>query len=333
VYKVSGKWDVWGPLSLRASYGTNYQAPPVGLSPGRVTNGVVNYALAGNQWLPSVTVTRSGVVPATATAWNAGVIWQSEGIAPDHKFRFIVDYFDIETKNEFRSLATTNQILQAVYSTTDAFTNCNHPLAGRIRYQATATSPGGQCAATTNLVSDLAGVTTEFGNGPGVNTTGIDYQTDYSMPIGPGDFMIGATATQVTKLEDTPALLDGFVVLAGDDRLGSLNFQGAGIAAPEWRVNSFASYRIDKHVIRLAANWTSAVYDDRPGLQYEEDGEDPIYIDAFYLFDLSDTLRLSASIENIFDRDPPKGQIEYGYDARLGSALGRTFEVGIKKIF
>ena len=64
VYKVSGKWDVWGPISVRGSYGTNYQAPPVGLSPGRVTNGVVNYALAGNQWLPSVTVTRSGVVPA-----------------------------------------------------------------------------------------------------------------------------------------------------------------------------------------------------------------------------------------------------------------------------
>jgi outer membrane receptor protein involved in Fe transport len=86
-------------------------------------------------------------------------------------------------------------------------------------------------------------------------------------------------------------------------------------------------------VIRIGANWTSAVYDDRPGLQYEEDGEDPIYIDAFYLFDLSDTLRLSASIENIFDRDPPKGQIEYGYDARLGSALGRTFEIGVKKVF
>ena len=27
VYKVSGKWDVWGPLSVRGSYGTNYQAP------------------------------------------------------------------------------------------------------------------------------------------------------------------------------------------------------------------------------------------------------------------------------------------------------------------
>ncbi len=73
--------------------------------------------------------------------------------------------------------------------------------------------------------------------------------------------------------------------------------------------------------------------DERAGNQYGEDGEDPVYIDLFYLFDLSDTLRLSASVENLFDRDPPKHQIEYGYDARLGSSLGRTFEIGLKKVF
>jgi outer membrane receptor protein involved in Fe transport len=332
VYKVSGKWDVWGPLSIRGSYGTNYQAPPIGIQPGQVTNGVVNYTLAANSWLPSVTVTRNDIVPATATAWNAGVIWQSQGFAADHDFRFIADYFSIETENEFRNLATTNQIFNAVWSTTDSYTPCNHPLAGRVRYQATATSPGGVCSATT-VPLDLAGVTTEYGNGPGVSTTGIDYQIDYTMPLMGGEFTIGATGTQVLSLEDTPALLDGFVVTAGDDRLGFLNFNGAAIAAPEWRVNGFATYRMDQHTFRLGANWTSAVKDDRPGLQWEEDGEDPIYLNFYYLFDITEDMRLSASVENIFDRDPPKGQIEYGYDARLGSALGRTVEIGIKKTF
>jgi outer membrane receptor protein involved in Fe transport len=333
VYKVSGKWNIWGPLSVRGSYGTNYQAPPIGLQPGRITNGVVNYALAGNHWLPSITQTRSDVVPATAKAWNAGAIWQSRGFGSGHTFRFTLDYFNIKTENEFRQLATTNQILAAVYSTTDAYTNCNHPLAARVKYIDTATSPGGVCAATTNLTTDLASVSTEYGNGPGVETNGIDYQIDYTLPIGPGEFSIGATATQVLKLQDSPATLDGFQVTAGDDRLGSLNFNGAGVAAPEWSVNSYATYRMEKHTFRLGADWRSAVVDDRPGLQYEEDGEDPIYFNFYYLFDLTDTLRLSASVENIMDRDPPKGQIEYGYDARLGSALGRTVQVGIKKSF
>ncbi len=335
VYKVSGKWDIWGPISIRGSYGTNYQAPPVGLRPGEITNGVVNYALAGNAWLPAITETRSGVVPATATAWNAGVIWQSEGFAQDHSFRFIVDYFDIETEGEFRTLATHNQILQAVWSLTDSYDQCTHPLASRVTYLATATNPTAGCAGAVraNLQNELQGVKTEFGNGPGVLTSGIDYQTDYSMPFGPGDLTVGATATQILELEDTAVVLDGFTLLTGAQRVGELNFAGAAVAAPEWSVNAFSSYRMGPHTLRLGASWRSAVVDERAGVQYGENGEDPIFIDLYYLFDITDTLRLSASVENLFDRDPPKHQIEYGYDARLGSPLGRTFEIGIKQVF
>jgi iron complex outermembrane receptor protein len=343
VYKVSGKWDVWGPISLRASYGTNYLAPPIGLSPGEVTQGVTNYALAGSQWLPSITVTDNGIGPATATSWNAGFIWQSEGFAADHSFRFIVDYFDIETEKEFRQLATTNQILNAVYSTTDSYNACNHPLAGRVRYQDTTATPGGVCnpaspptttpAATATLTTSLAGVSTVFGNGPGVITNGLDYQIDYSMPIATGDFTIGATATQVLELRDTVAMLDGFVVDPGQERLGELNLLGAARAAPEWSVNAFTSYRIDKHLFRVQADWRSAVADDRPGKQFGENGEDPVYLDFIYMFDVLDNLRLSATVKNIFDRDPAKYEIEYGYDARLGSALGRTIEVALKATY
>ena len=343
VYKVSGKWDVWGPLSVRGSYGTNYLAPPIGLQAGEVNNGVTNYALAGSQWLPSVTVTDAQIGPATATSWNAGVIWQSEGFAADHDLSIIIDYFNIETGNEFRSLATTNQILNAVYSTTDAFNACNHPLAGRVRYQDTPTTPGGVCnplspptttpAATATLTTSLAGVSTVFGNGPGVLTDGIDYQINYSMPIGPGDFSIGATATQVLNLRDTAALLDGFTVEGASNRLGELNLLGAARAAPEWSVNAFTTYRFDEHVFRLQADWRSKVVDDRPGNQFGENGEDPVYIDLIYLFNVTENLRFTAAVENIFDRDPAKYEIEYGYDARLGSALGRTIEVSLKADF
>ncbi|RYZ13712.1 MAG: TonB-dependent receptor [Alphaproteobacteria bacterium] len=332
VYKISGKWDVWGPISLRGSYGTNYQAPPITLRPGEVNNGVANYTRAGGLWLPATQITRSDVVPATATAWNAGVIWQSEGFSPDHNFRFIVDYFSIETENEFRQLATYNQIFDSVWNATDSYTPCDHPLASRIAYQATATSPGGICSATT-VPTDLGRVTTEYGNGPGIITNGFDYQIDYSMPVGPGDFMIGASATQLKAIEDTAVNIDGFQIFASRNRLGNLNQSGSAQAAPEWKVNAFATYSFDQHTFRFGADWASAVYDDRVGIQYGENGEDPIYFDLVYLFDLSDTLRLTASIDNITDRDPPKHQMEPGYDPRQGSPLGRTIEVGIKKVF
>ena len=55
--------------------------------------------------------------------------------------------------------------------------------------------------------------------------------------------------------------------------------------------------------------------------------------DFHYNFDLTDTLRLSASVDNILDADPPHAREELGYDPRIGNPLGRTFEVGIKKTF
>ncbi|HOY78949.1 MAG TPA: TonB-dependent receptor, partial [Hyphomonadaceae bacterium] len=114
VYKVSGKWDVWGPLSLRASYGTNYQAPPAGLIPGNLVNGVNSYTRFSGAWLGSQTQTLSGIQAETAKAWNVGAIWQSQGIAPDHDFRVIVDYFDIKTENELGLLASANDIAAGV---------------------------------------------------------------------------------------------------------------------------------------------------------------------------------------------------------------------------
>ena len=110
-------------------------------------------------------------------------------------------------------------------------------------------------------------------------------------------------------------------------------YAGAARAAAEWAVNAFSTYRYGDHLFRLQANWRSKVVDDRPGTQYGEKGEDPVYIDLIYLYDISDNLRLTTSVVNVFDRDPAKYEIEYGYDARLGSALGRTIEVGIKATY
>jgi outer membrane receptor protein involved in Fe transport len=101
----------------------------------------------------------------------------------------------------------------------------------------------------------------------------------------------------------------------------------------KWSVNAFTTYRFDEHVFRLQADWRSKVVDDRPGNQFGENGEDPVYIDLIYLFNVTENLRFTAAVENIFDRDPAKYEIEYGYDARLGSALGRTIEVSLKADF
>jgi iron complex outermembrane receptor protein len=57
VYKVSGKWNVWGPLTLRGSYGTNYQTPPLGVTPGAITVAARTYTVAASNWLAAQFIT------------------------------------------------------------------------------------------------------------------------------------------------------------------------------------------------------------------------------------------------------------------------------------
>jgi len=333
VYKVSGKWDVWGPLSVRGSYGTNYQAPPVGIIPGEVVNAVRSYTRAGGNWLGAQFITDADLVPETATAWNAGVIWQSEGLSPDHELRVIVDYFNIETEDEIGQIADPNQILNLVFNggtaSNGAITTCDpnvQPLLNRITFN----SP---CFVGMTAIGNFSSISTRLGNGPGQSTNGFDYQISYDMPFGPGDLTLNVTATQVTELITGPTDLDGVVVSTGDDRLGNLNFATVASAAPEWRANFSANYRMDQHNFRLGYNYVSAVTDERAGVQFGENGQEWATWDFTYLFDVSEDLRLTATVANITDEDPPIAQEELGYDPRLGNPLGRTFELAIKKNF
>lgn len=330
VYKVAGKWDVWGPLSLRGSYGTNYQAPPVGTVPGEIENTARNYTIAGSNWLGAQFITDSSLKPETAKTWNVGLIWDSQGVAPDHRFRLIVDYFDIRTKDEIGQIADPNQIANLVFNgaggTTTTCDPSVQPLLRRVTFN-------NGCTVGMSAVGAFSTITTLVGNGPGQTTNGVDVQATYGMPIGPGDLTLGLMATRVTELRTGPTELDGVVVSSGDDRLGKLNFATVAFAAPKLRANLSANYALDRQNFRVGVNYVSAVSDERVGIQYGENGEEWITVDLTYRYQFDNGVALTASVGNLFDRDPPPAQEEFSYDPRLANPLGRTFEVGVRKTF
>jgi outer membrane receptor protein involved in Fe transport len=176
-------------------------------------------------------------------------------------------------------------------------------------------------------------VDTLYGNGPGQTTNGYDVQATYTLPLGPGDLALDLTATKITELRTGPTSLDGVTITTGDDRLGTLNFATFALAAPEWRANLAANYSMDRQNFRLGLNYISAVRDERAGRQYGENGEDWITADFTYRFEVAEDLALTATVANIFDRDPPPAQEELGYDPWMANPLGRTVEIGVKKSF
>lgn len=44
-------------------------------------------------------------------------------------------------------------------------------------------------------------------------------------------------------------------------------------------------------------------------------------------------MAFTATVANMFDRDPPPAQEEFGYAPWTGNPLGRTIEVCVKKTF
>jgi outer membrane receptor protein involved in Fe transport len=349
VYKFSGKWQATRNLAVRGSYGTNYQAPGIDVTPGEVVHGVNSYTVAGNAWLGATTVTRSDIEAETATVWSSGIIWQSRGFTEDSYFRFITDYFDIETEDELRLLATANDIASAVFA--GGVSNCAHPLAHRVTFN------GGACVNGSPANGAFAAITTDFGNGPSQHTAGFDIQASYGFPAFNGELDLGVTATRITKLEDTPAILDGFQLDDGDDRLGDLNFAVVGFAASKWRANFHANYAQGIHNVRLVANYVSGVDDERfinddgsldlarltpagfhPGTttpfgpsDFGVKGDDWLSFDLHYNVELPWTTTMALSVVNIADEDPPESRQELGYDPRIGNPLGRTFEISFRK--
>ena len=347
VYKASGKWDVWGPISIRGSYGTNYAAPPAGLVPGQVNNGVNSYSINGGLWLGTQTQTQTNVTPETAKSQDLGLIWASRGFTKDSDFRFIVDYFDIQTEKQIGLLASVNDIAATVFTgpiiAGFRTANCSAALIARVTFN------GGVCVQGTTDASNFSSIRTDFGNGPGQHTAGYDIQADYSFPLLMGDMTLSATATKLVLFRVGAKTLDGFALDTGSNNLGRLNFATIANADPEWRGNASANYKLGQHNVRLTANYISGVVDQRgciapTGRQagtllpfnttcFGVNGSDWFTIDFNYLFDITPDMRLSFSVANLTDKNPPSAREELGYDPRIGNPLGRTFEIGLKKTF
>ena len=344
VYKLSGKWQIIEPLAVRASFGTNFQAPPITLAPGSIDNVVRSYTVANGAWLAGTTVTRSDVEPEEAESWNIGVIWQSQGFDSNHDLSIIVDYFDIHTMGEIGEIVPHNFIADSVFAGGTA--DCSHPLIDRVEFNPSTANPTGDCIAGLTG-SDLNRITTDIGNGSDQMTSGFDYQINYQFPIGPADATFGLTGTSLTELSTSARMLDGFEVTPEDDRLGYLNFSSVGFSAPKHRINAFFNYNRGDHNARLTARYVSGVEDERgpidpngliPGTSTPVpltnkgvDVDATLTFDATYVYDLTDRIRLTGTVANILDEDPSFVRAEFGYDPRMGiDALGRTFEVGFK---
>lgn len=147
-------------------------------------------------------------------------------------------------------------------------------------------------------------------NAPTVNvseleTTGIDIQVGYTLPVGQG---IQSTLL-VTYLEE--------YVLDGVDYEGSSGYYNIPGSFPEWKANLRLSYPFGPVTVSYNLQYINAMKNQGniPDFGDPSDYEEPstyFYHDASAQWDVSDTYEVAVGVRNIADKEPPN--ISYGVD-------------------
>lgn len=339
--KADVKWQVTPWFALRGSIGTTFRAPPqTSVTPGftRTLQQFVDPTSGAALYRAVDTFANPNLEPETADNYSVG------GILEIGELTATVDWWNFQFKKEL-----TVETAAAVYSTmfpsaAPASWQCgNGVLASRFSFASgagTAINPviGGNCHP-----ANFQGVRTNLINGPGVDTSGVDFTATYRLRdvlASGGDVVAGLDGAYVSKYDRGPLLtLDGITIAPGVDRAGKAELLSAFYSQPRWKGNFYLNYSLGRHNLRATLHYVGSLQDLNHDINTAVPGVQPAKIKAWtpvdlvYRVELPWETTLTATIQNVFDKSPPFAYSPFNYDYEHGSPLGRVWEVSVRKKF
>jgi iron complex outermembrane receptor protein len=331
--KVAAKWQLTDWLSLRGSASTTFRAPGPGLTVNSCNNGV---RVLGGSYRAFQTCGNPDLKPEKADTYNIGVIFEYGG------FMATVDYFNFKFKDEI--IEESGSRLYATMFPNGTNVNCGNPAFAALEERFTF---AGACGAAN--VARLRSFTI---NGPSTDTSGLEFRAQYDWDGWfDAHYAVGGELTYLIEYKrgEISLLNSDIAISPAEDRAGLSDVVNDYFSYPEVKANAFAA------VVR--GDWTF-----RWQIRYSE-GTSPAFGSPFFITvpnssapsgrDLVpvgksddywqhdaivrweapwDTV-ITASVQNIFNEDPPYVPAQYNYDVTQGNPLGRVFELGVKKRF
>lgn len=340
--KASFRFEATPWLVLRGSVSTTFRGPlPSNISPSTVT-ALQAIDAAGGGFL-SVDITGDPTLkPESAFTYNVGAVVQTGG------FSASIDYWSYDFED---AIATQdeNAIASSVIPTSGSLADCSNPLAARLTFS-------GGCVQGVTTGADLARIQTFIVNSAPVKTDGIDVQADYTFLFGEAALTVGGSATWTLNYDVDPQNVLGVQISDAYDAVGFANFDRSPGTISELKGNAFANLNLNNLNLRYVFRYASGVKDDRcpdnapcftstygtsfgdPTTETDFGRKIPALTqhDITMLYDLPlnfAAIQLQASVENIFDEDPPAARFELGYNPFIGNPLGRTVRLGAKVKF
>ncbi|GAA0857701.1 TonB-dependent receptor domain-containing protein [Aliiglaciecola litoralis] len=313
-YKVAGSWAPVEELRFRVGFNTAVRAPNIGelfaprnegfpgaadpcASDANNTSDAVR-ALCIATGVPADVVFSNAIDPAsgqvrTVSGGNPNLNEEeAETLTigfvaePMEDFTFSLDYFDIEIEGAVGAFGGgTNNILKVCYDPADP--------------------RGGVGSAYCNSVNRRADGTIDFVEGAAQNVaaitlTGYDLIASYSMDMGAGSLSIDYLGTYTTESDFIPG--------PGEDPIKCAGNFGAncGEPVPEYKHRMTFKYAADEFTAQLLWRFVGEVNDDDDTTDFTVERIDGFnYFDASGTYYINDNYRVTAGIDNLFDKKPP----------------------------
>jgi outer membrane receptor protein involved in Fe transport len=323
-YSTSGEVVTWkggvdyavtDSIRLRATRSRDIRAPNLaelfqrsGTSNLSVTDFDPRY-LGQNYLVLARTAGNPNLKPEKADTFTGGVVLTPSFIP---RLSMSIDYYDINIKNAIIQI-TPGAIVQQCFTS--------------------------NAAACSFITRDVNGKIAEVFSGP-VNlasamTRGIDFEMQYSVPVGADRVTLQGLVNYLIKTE----INDGITATRLDDSMAQPTVAALG-GNPTWRANVAASYINDGFRLSATGRYVGGGFIDR---SYTAKDLDQLRVKGRVYVDLSGEVTLFrpkggdskaalfAAVQNLLDTDPPiTGGGGYGTTRGLFDTIGRQFVGGMR---
>lgn len=337
--KGSVRWNPTDWLVLRGSVGTTFRGPLANqVVANQVTTLAGIQAAANNFKSVDIFGNPTDLGPETAFTYNVGAVVTTSGFTVSADY-WSFDVSDRVTTTPAQAIATS-VASGALAPNNTRFANCSSVFANLITFQ-------GGCVQGVTTGLDISRVRTDWVNGPGLKTSGIDLAVDFKTDLGTGKLNIGAQASIVLDYTFDDFVFRGVLVQSGYQAKGFTNYFRDPLTVSPVRGTGWINYAIGGLNARYQVRYVGGVDDDRcVGLancattnfgptNFGAEVKSFTQHDFNVQYDLpigAVTTQLQFSVENFTNQDPPASRLELSYDPFIGNPLGRVYRFGIRVI-
>jgi iron complex outermembrane receptor protein len=285
-----------------------------------VNAAVVDTYTFTNQQIPGFSGGNANLTEETANSYTVGFVWEPNFEQPYlANLSASIDYYNIELEDAIGTVDANTMIQQCynangtsnpTYDPNNFFCQLfnRDPLSGSMQ----------------NAISNNQNLST-------ATTSGVDFQVDWAMDIGPGTLDATFIGTWLESFEQE--LIPGTKQeLAGT--IGNTGPLGQSVAAtmPEWKWLLSTNYRMGPY--RIGARWQHI--DEMVNRNASTDAIPAIgYFDLLGAWDINDNLTLRVNINNVLDEQPPtyNPSVQANTDPSTYDVLGRRYSIGFTARF